>query len=661
MNRLAELQIADLAKYFYKLAEQSRDIFWIKSIDLKKQLYVSPAYEMIWGCSCESLYKDPESWLDRIIPEDKKRVIDHFAKMPIENENYHCDYRILRPDGEIRWIQEISFPLFDTNRECIGYGGVAKDITGDKQHLAKLEEASRFFRFFAEKTHTVFWVKDTKLNKQLYISPAFEKIWGRSVESLYQHPESWADSLVPEDRIRSPFIELEEQNEKRYRIARPDGDIRWIKDISFPIQDETNNLIGYAGIAEDITKYVLHDHELQEAKERAEMANQAKANFLAMMSHELRTPLNAVLGMAQVLRMKGLPKELDECVTVIAQAGNSLLSLVNDILDFAKLEVGKLTFSKDPLDLSLLTSQVICSLNHQAKEKGLELSVDYQDGTPSLVFGDAKRIRQILINLIGNAVKFTEQGSVKLQVSCLQRLTYEAIFCFRVTDTGIGISQDKLEFIFEKFSQIDSSYHRRHKGTGLGLSITKELVEKMNGTVDVKSELGKGSEFSFILKLPLQRSSLEKPLDLKDLAKWSGNIEQLEKHYLEMKILLVEDNSINQIIAKIMLEEVGCSVDIIDNGKTVLERINELEQYDVIFMDIGLPDMSGFDVVTELRKKQELDAIPIIAMTAHILDRDKQLCFAVGMNGIIVKPIEHEELVGTLQYWATKKSANSIT
>ena len=662
----ADDRIVDLSTYFYKLAERSQDVFWIKSVDFKKQLYINQAYQTIWGCSCQSIYDDPSSWLNSIVEDDRQRVTEEFQKIPLDAESHTITYRILRSDNDVRWINEVIFPIFDSNQNCIGYAGIAKDITGN---LARFDEASQFFRYFADKVQTVFWVRDMNCNKQLYVSPGYEKIWGRSVESLYENPDSWIDTLVPEDRIGPHAAETlvqdhlekslgEIQYEKRYRIRRTDGEVRWIKDISFPIYDNRDKFIGFAGIAEDITKYVLHDQELQDAKEHAEMANQAKANFLAMMSHELRTPLNAVLGMTQVLRMKGLPKELDECVSVITQAGNNLLSLVNDILDFAKLEVGKLSFSKEPLDLSLLVSQVICSMSYQAKEKGIELSVEYQDDAPHLVFGDAKRIRQILVNLLGNAIKFTEKGFVRAKVSSVIKGARDATFNISVTDTGIGVSQDKLEFIFEKFSQIDSSYHRRHKGTGLGLSITKELVEKMGGRIEVKSELGKGSEFSFTLTLPLQYSSLEKPISSQDFAKWLGNQSaQTERQNFDLDILLVEDNSINQRIAKIMLEEVGCRVDIIDNGRDVLERLQDGCNYDLIFMDIGLPDISGFDVVALLRKQEWLCEVPIIAMTAHILERDKQQCFAVGMNGIIVKPISHDEIVGTLQYWATKKSA----
>lgn len=654
---LAELQVSELARYLYKLAERSQDVFWIRSADFKSQLYVSPAYETIWGRSCRSLHDRPYSWVESFHVEDKEQVLARFLMQPKFGDNYQCEYRIVRPDNQIRWIQDNYFPLFDSQYRCFGYAGIAKDITREKKHLAELEEASHFFHFFAEKTQVVFWVRDPISIKQLYVSPAYEKIWGRSIEELYSNPSSWINTVIPEDRLKhndtTRLQQLEEYgldmpNENRYRIERPDGEVLWIKDTSFPIYDDKNRFIGFAGIAEDITKEVLHSKELQEAKDRAESANQAKSDFLAMMSHELRTPLNAILGMSQILRLKGIPKEFEECVSVITMAGNNLLALVNDILDFAKLEVGKLSFSQEPLDFNLLISQILYSLSHQAKEKGLEFKLNYDETIPGIVFGDAKRIRQILVNLLSNALKFTMRGSIEIDVKSLDRSDEKVTLSIAVRDTGIGISQEKLEFIFEKFSQVDSIYQRKHTGTGLGLAISKELVERMGGKIQVKSELGKGSQFTFTLPLRLPVSVLENPLQTFH--------KPVEKTQLQcnLKILLVEDNTINQTIAKIMLEEMGCQVHIYDRGQAVFENLETLNQFDLIFMDIGLPDMSGFEVVTKIRKHPSLKETPIVAMTAHILDRDKQQCFDVGMDGIIAKPISHEELIKIVKYWSSE-------
>lgn len=660
MEILADLEATDLAKYFYKLAERSQDVFWARNANFKTQIYVSPAYELTWGRTCRSLYEAPESWHEAIHPDDSDRILNKIANLPKHGEIHQYVYRVIRPDGQIRWIQDTCLPLFDSHQHCFGYAGIAKDVTREKEHLAELEEATQFFRFFSEKTHSVFWVRDPDCKKHLYVSPAYEKIWGRNCDQLYNDPNSWLESLVPEDRelyeTKTRIQQLQEndpdpQCEDRYRITRPDGKILWIKDTSFPIYDDKNQFIGFAGIAEDVTKEALHEQELQEAKLRAESANRAKADFLAMMSHELRTPLNAILGMAQILRIKGISQELDECVGVITQAGNNLLALVNDILDFAKLEVGTLSFSQEPIDLSLLISQVMVSLTHQAKEKGLELKLNFPEAVPALVFSDAKRIRQILVNLLGNAIKFTEKGYVETKVACLSRTSGKATFSISVRDTGIGINQNKLAYIFEKFSQIDSIYQRKHTGTGLGLAISKELIERMGGSIDVISEVGKGSEFTVILPFQLQMASLHKSsLHQEKLSNTS-----LQKIHCDFHVLLVEDNAINQKIAKIMLEDLGCTVDIIDCGKAVIERLRELNDYDLIFMDIGLPDMSGFDVVSAIRRQSFSEYIPIIAMTAHILERDKQQCFAVGMDGLIAKPITHTELAKTIQYWVGQK------
>lgn len=373
----------------------------------------------------------------------------------------------------------------------------------------KIADLGKCFYKLAEKGKDVFWIRSADFNRQIYISPAFEIIWGRACQELYENPATWIQAIFPDDRelLLDTFNQtpkLEDSYSLNFRVVRPDGKIRYIHDASFPLFNETGECFGYAGVAKDITKDVLHEQELQEAKSRAEIANQAKSNFLAMMSHELRTPLNAILGMAQILRIKGVSPELEECVSVISNAGNSLLALVNDILDFAKLEVGKLSFVDEPIDLQLLISQVIHSLSHQAKEKNLELQLEYPDVVPTLVLSDAKRIRQILINLVGNALKFTEKGYVKIQFFCLKQDKNYADLQIKVVDTGIGISQDKLEMVFEKFSQVDSNYQRKYQGTGLGLAITRELVEKMGGKISLTSELGKGSDFSVVLPFQLQ-------------------------------------------------------------------------------------------------------------------------------------------------------------
>jgi len=660
MKALTDSNVINLGRYFYKLAERSQDIFWIRDIDYQTQLYISPAYEEVWGLSCESLYEDGGSWLTIVHQQDREQVEQQLAQIrnsPIEGNSYSLEYRIIRTDNEIRRIHEINIPLFDTNDSLIGFAGIAKDVTQEKLRLAELEQASEFFRFFSEKVRAVFWARDATCNRQLYLSPGYEKVWCRSRESLYANPDSWIATLHPDDReghSRAARMETYEemgqdaQYELRYRIFTPKGEMRWIKDTSFPIQNEKNQFIGFAGIAEDITKEVLHEQKLRDAMERAEVANQAKSDFLAMISHELRTPLNAILGMAQILKMKGLPAESEEYVDIISNAGNSLLSLVSDVLDFARLEAGKLSFSNDPFDLQRLIEQIVHSMQYQAREKNIDLILEYHPDLYNAVIGDANRVRQVLVNLISNAVKFTEKGCIRVVVNCVKQIATKGMFEIKVIDTGIGICPDKLDSIFEKFSQIDSIYHRKQRGIGLGLAITKQLIEAMSGEIYVESKYGKGSEFTFTLSLKLQQlQGNENPYS-----------ELINHKYLSckspyaLKVLLVEDNVINQKIAKIMLEDLGCHVDIIDNGQEVMRKVSDLLNYDILFMDVGLPDISGFDIVSSLRKIPALKELPIVAMTAHILERDRQQAFAAGMNRIIAKPISYDEIAMVLDEYS---------
>lgn len=517
------------------------------------------------------------------------------------------------------------------------------------------EQASSLAKYFyrlAEQSQDVFWFKSKDYSEQIYISPAFEDIWGISCQDLYDDPSLWITAMHPEDRERlqhdcssrtapTPAGEIIEKN---YRIVRPDQSIRWIKDISFGLYDGSGNCFAFAGTCKDVSKDVLHQQELQNEKIKAELANQAKADFLAKMSHEFRTPLNAILGITQIMATKNLPPEMQEYVSLINQSGQNLASFVNDILDFAKIEIGELSFSSDPLDLHLLASQVMNSFSYQASEAKINLKLEYSPDAPRLVVGDAKRIRQILTNLVSNAMKFTDEGMITIKVMCQKQQDNQGMFTVCVQDTGIGISENNFKFIFEKFGQVPSLHQRRHQGTGLGLSIVKELVEKVGGTVSVASEFGKGSTFTFTMPLQLQDSPLENMLaDMKPVKP------DLPSEKLNLNLLLVEDNITNQKIAKIMLEGIGCEVDIVNNGEEALTRLRDMQAYDTILMDIGLPDMDGYEVANMIRQNDNFKKIPIIAMTAHAIECDKQKCLTSGMNEVIIKPIPYETLYETLR------------
>jgi CheY-like chemotaxis protein len=275
-------------------------------------------------------------------------------------------------------------------------------------------------------------------------------------------------------------------------------------------------------------------------------------------------------------------------------------------------------------------------MKYQTLGKDISLILNVAPNINTAVIGDQNRVRQVLVNLISNAVKFTDKGSVSVAVNSLKHIDGHGIFEVIVADTGIGIEADKIGSIFEKFSQIDSIYQRKYSGIGLGLSITKELVHNMGGEISVTSVFGKGSAFRFTLQLPLQNNAI-------DSVQMLGAEPSIESKF-EMKILLVEDNPINQKIASIMLEELGCKVDVVSNGREVLDKKERLLDYDLIFMDVGLPDMSGFDIASEIRRQPELNNLPIIAMTAHILERDRKQAVLAGMDGMVAKPISYDRI-----------------
>jgi PAS domain S-box-containing protein len=413
MNFTNGFNPTQIANYFYRLVEKSQDIFWIRDAGAKTVLYVSPAFEKIFAIPDSLKTKSmAENWLSQVHPEDRiefEQNLGMVCQLSQGQVSRVHEYRIMRHDGAVRRLQETMFCLYDAEDEFFGFTGITKDVTHEKEGFGDIEKAMHYFRYFAEKTNAVFWARNQSFDKQIYISPAYEKIWGRHRDEIYLDPSAWFDTVHPDDREEfinnDRFHEMERQGfdarfVRRYRIVLPNGEVKWIKDISFPIQNERNVFIGFAGVAEDVTKEVLHERELCEAKDRAEVANNAKSDFLAMISHEIRTPLNAILGMADILQTKGLAPDVQESVDIIASAGNDLLALVGDILDFARLEAGKLTFNQQPFDIADLFTHILQGMKYLTHGKNVALSLTVEPHMPTTVIGDQKRVRQVLVNLI---------------------------------------------------------------------------------------------------------------------------------------------------------------------------------------------------------------------------------------------------------------------
>ena len=432
-----------------------------------------------------------------------------------------------------------------------------------------------------------------------------------------------------------------------------------------PVNSEQNKFFGLIWCFRDITAKKDADRrqmqlmeDLRQAKEEAEEAVRTKAAFLAMMSHEIRTPINGVIGMTQLLAGTELNAEQNKFVRTIQVSGEMLLSVINDILDFSKIESGKLELENAPLDVKALVRDIYDVQLSKAKEKGLKFEVMMQPQVPPFIIGDVTRLRQILLNLVSNALKFTDAGSVRIGVRLAsdQVPTADRHFqlLFSVTDTGIGISTEQMPRLFQPFSQATVSTSRKYGGTGLGLVICKNLVETMGGKIQVESKANQGSTFSFTVMTQIAKEQPSYTLQDAMNKNVTGNIRLGDR--IPLKILIAEDNLINQELAMAMLIKIGYQPDVVDNGLAVLEAL-QVNHYDLLLLDVQMPEMDGLETATYLVNHWDelqtgYERPTIIAMTASAMQGDREMCLRAGMDDYISKPIMMDSLQRTIEKWA---------
>ncbi|MBI3829586.1 MAG: CHASE domain-containing protein [Planctomycetes bacterium] len=466
------------------------------------------------------------------------------------------------------------------------------------------------------------------------------------------HPEDLDKDLDQARRLFSGEIGSY-QMEKRY--IHKAGHIVWILLDATVVRDKQGRALYGIGQVQDITKRKAAEIEILRAREAAEAASRSKSEFVANTSHELRTALNGIVGMSALLLETEITAEQRNFASTIRTSADALVAIVNDLLDFSKIEAGKFRIESARFDLHEETVSVVNLLRSKAQEKNLELSLYLQEGTPRHVAGDSLRIRQILMNLVGNAIKFTTHGSIRLEVGVHERKADTGRFEFRVHDTGIGIAADKLACLFQKFSQVDASSTRRYGGTGLGLAISKELAEMMGGSIQVESIPGKGSVFTLDLPLKLE------PEVIRSARASNGDSRKVSlphpKEVGSVRILLAEDNPTNQRVAVLYLQKQGCQVDTACDGKEAVLRSAETH-YDAIFMDCSMPIMDGYEATAAIREREKGSKLHsyIVAMTAHAMRGDRERCLNAGMDDYLPKPIDFDRLKSLIQALHTNKA-----
>jgi len=597
-----------------------------------------------------------------IAPEWKERVGQHYLEQ-FQNKTSETvmEFMIRTKNGHEKWVEQVVVMQVEANF-VKGFHCIVRDITERKKATLLLKEQDEQIRKLAEFQNIILNGTDysiittsttgiiTSFNKGAekmlgyraeevigIVSPEIihdksevEKRAGELSEELHMVIEPGIDTFHVKARLNH-IIDTHE-----WTYICKDG-TRIIVELSISaLRDKEQNVIGYLGMAKDITRQREAEKELRQAKLKAEESVILTETFLANMSHEIRTPMNAIIGFTDLLLKRNLPDTEKDYIRTVKVSGENLLRIINDILDISKIESGAMVFESHPMNIKEFFTSMNIMLSQKATEKGLYLSFDCDSNLPDKVNGDPTRLTQIIINLVGNAIKFTSKGGVAVFAKLLKEEEQTCQIEFSVKDTGIGIPEDKQKQIFERFRQAETHTTRYYGGTGLGLSIAKQLVELQGGDISISSVVGEGSVFSF--RLSFQKTNESVTIKNENAGK-KFDIHQLA----QFDILLVEDNPINVKFIESLFSEYNIKADVAENGKIAIEKVSD-KKYDIILMDIEMPVMNGYETTSAMRDKLKIST-PIIAMTAHAMAGEKEKCLTRGMNDYISKPINTDALL----------------
>jgi two-component system, sensor histidine kinase len=567
-----------------------------------------------------------------------QEMVDLFFK----GKSFDVELVCYKKDGSSFWGRAAGQPVFDEDGKAVQFFAVIEDITSEKMAQERLKVNEEKYRNIIANMNLGLLEIDLDETIQ-YANNSFcemsgfdlDEIIGRKAAGLFIKGESIERAETKNDLRKKRYSDVYEIAVKNKR-----GELKWWLISTAPRYNDHGNLVGSIGIHLDITDQKKLEIDLSEAREAAEQSAKAKELFLANMSHEIRTPMNAILGMGRQLQKTELNENQHFFLDTINKAAEHLLVVINDILDISKIEAGKLNLESIGFRPEQAISHCVQVMSHKAEEKGLRLHKEISEGISTVLIGDPYRLNQVLLNLISNAVKFTEKGSITVSCYLLRSLQNRQTICIEVKDTGIGMDEEFSSRLFQKFTQEEKSTARKYGGTGLGMSISKQLVELMGGTINVKSKKGAGTEI--LLTIPFVTGS---KADLPE-----DNREVSDSAVLkDKKILLVEDNVMNRLVAKTVLKQYEVIITEAVNGE---EAVNALRQspYDIVLMDVQMPVMDGLEATRIIRKDINED-IPIIALTANAIKGESDRCIEAGMNDFVSKPFEEKDLVYAMAKW----------
>ncbi|WP_201067018.1 PAS domain S-box protein [Thiorhodovibrio winogradskyi] len=665
----------------YDLAVRgSNDGLWDWNIQTNT-LYLAPRFMELMGYQDNEFEATADWWWPRIHPEDKDAVWAAVEAHLRNEAPFEEEYRLRHKSSEYFWVKARGAAIFDAEGQPLRMAGSIRDITQQKEAERRLQEAMNRLRLATRVAAIGVWVWDLADNTLT---------WDQRMYEIYQVPEDlqatglsyddWRSRCHPADLGRAEeeleaAMRGERPFDSQFRILLPDGSMRHIHSAAIVEKDDFGKPLRFVGFNRDLTDQKAAETALLAAKQEAETAasqaaaaNRAKSEFLANMSHEIRTPMNAVMGLAQLLLDTELSTRQRDYLTKLYKAAHSLLGILNDILDYSKIEAGKLDLEVVDVEMAELLESAANLFSLAVEDKGLELIVEIDPDIPPMLLGDPLRLRQIMNNLLGNAVKFTQKGHITLSMRLVERQGDEVTLKVSVQDTGIGMTSEQVGRLFRAFEQADASTTRRFGGTGLGLTITKHLVDMMSGEISVESQPGQGSTFSFQLRLQVSPTAIPTPKQAKkdaaahppgtrnliaDDQKSARDVRNMRSRTHRIRgaeILLVEDNPTNQLVACDLLEKMGLRVTLANHGREAVEQA-AARRFDAILMDLQMPEMDGLEATRRIRALPQGPDVPIIAMTAAAMTADREASQSAGMNDFLAKPIDIAELTTALLRW----------